>query len=66
MGRFEFLIETQPRGRHVWPRPCSPEIPVEVIASEWRPAPLGRLGRRLWIDIDLYLEFVAIAEDRLD
>jgi hypothetical protein len=34
-----------------------------MVLSEWRPAPLGRLGRALWDDIDHYLEFVAIARE---
>jgi hypothetical protein len=29
--------------------------------SEWAPRPLGRLGRRLFADLDPYLEFFAIA-----
>jgi hypothetical protein len=33
----------------------------DSVAAEWRPAPLGRLGRLLWADIERYLEFVAIA-----
>jgi hypothetical protein len=67
MARFEFLIETQPRQRRrAGGRARGTGIPSEVIASEWRPAPLGRFGRRLWRDIDRYLEFLAIVEDRPD
>ena len=29
--------------------------------SEWTAAPLGRLGRRLLVDIERYLDFFAIA-----
>jgi hypothetical protein len=37
------------------------EQPPDPVTAEWQPAPLGRLGRLLWADIDRYLEFVAIA-----
>ena len=33
----------------------------EARRSEWAPHPLGRLGRRLFADVDPYLEFFAIA-----
>jgi hypothetical protein len=33
----------------------------EARRSEWAPRPLGRLGRRLFADLDPYLEFFAIA-----
>lgn len=33
----------------------------EARRSEWTPRPLGRLGRRLFADVDPYLEFFAIA-----
>jgi hypothetical protein len=29
--------------------------------SEWAPRPLGRLGKRLFADVEPYLEFFAIA-----
>jgi hypothetical protein len=67
MPRFEFLIETQPRQRRrAGGRARGSEIPSEVIESEWGPAPLGPVGRRLWSDIDRYLEFFAIVEDGQD
>lgn len=62
MGRFEHLVEKQRLERRrprVLPRGSG--VPMEAIVSEWRPAPLGSLGRRLWEDIDRYLEFFAIA-----
>ena len=34
---------------------------VDAVDAEWRAAPLGRLGRVLWTDIERYLEFMAIA-----
>jgi hypothetical protein len=64
MGRFEYLVELQRlerRRARVEVRPR--EVPTEVIAAEWRPAPLGQLGRRLWNDIDRYLEFFALARE---
>ena len=33
----------------------------EARRSEWAPRPLGRLGRRLFVELDPYLEFFAIA-----
>ena len=62
VSRFDHLIErpsrTQSR-RAVTVRRSS--VTAEVVASEWRPAPLGRLGRRLIADVERYLEFYAIA-----
>jgi hypothetical protein len=65
VGRFEYLAGQRPRQRREppWLRPKAP-IPAHVLAAEWAPAPLSRLGRRLWSDIELYLEFVAIARER--
>jgi hypothetical protein len=61
VGRFDYLIAAQ-RGERkprvtLWP---------EVVAAEWRPAKLGRLGRRLSRDVDTYLEFLAIARNEDD
>jgi hypothetical protein len=39
---------------------CSREA-EEARRSEWTPRPLGRLGRRLFAELDPYLEFFAIA-----
>jgi hypothetical protein len=64
MGRFEYLVEKQRQERRrarIGVRAA--DVPLEVIVSEWRPAPLGRLGRVLWSDIDRYLEFFAIARE---
>ena len=64
MGRFEYLVEKQRlERRRARIAVRAAEVPLEVIVSEWRPAPLGRLGRALWSDIDHYLEFVAIARE---
>ena len=62
MARFEHLIEKrrrEQRGRRLE----STAAPFEVARSEWRSAPLGRLGRRLQVDVERYLEFFAIARD---
>ena len=64
MGRFEYLVEKQRlERRRARVAVGTAEIPLEAIVSEWRPAPLGRLGRTLWSDIDRYLEFFAIARE---
>jgi hypothetical protein len=34
---------------------------ADALDAEWRPAPLGRLGRRLLPEIEAYVEFFAIA-----
>jgi hypothetical protein len=61
MARFEYFVDTRRRDRRPRAVGKAAELQAEAIASEWRPAPLGRLGRMLWSDIDHYLEFVAIA-----
>jgi hypothetical protein len=38
-----------------------PECDEAARLAEWRERPLGRLGRRLLPEIELYLEFFAIA-----
>jgi hypothetical protein len=53
---FDYFADARFRAR----RPAR-EVPASVVASEWDPAPLGRLGRLLWADIERYREFVAIA-----
>ena len=61
MARFEYLVEVRsPVGRRQRPGLVS-HLAAGVVESEWTSAPLGGLGRRLWTDIDRYLEFVAIA-----
>ena len=64
MGRYEYLVERQRLERRTARIAVRrSEIPQEVLDEEWRAAPLGRLGRGLWIDIERYLEFFAIAEE---
>jgi hypothetical protein len=62
VGRFDYLIQKQRREACLrrLAAQYEPLAPSDVIA-EWRPAPLGRLGRMLWADIERYLEFVEIA-----
>jgi len=38
-----------------------PECDAAARLAEWSERPLGRLGRRLLPEIELYLEFFAIA-----
>jgi len=40
---------------------CVPECDAAARLAEWRERPLGRLGRRLLPEIELYLQFFAIA-----
>jgi hypothetical protein len=60
VAAYEYFIGTPPARRRRLRRSTSP-IPDSSFSEEWDAAPLGRLGRLLWADIDRYLEFVAIA-----
>lgn len=43
------------------PPQCTCESCRGAVASEWAERPLGRLGRRLLLEIETYVEFFAIA-----
>lgn len=61
MAQFEPLLwERRPRQArwHQIPTQSSPAIDAGV---EFAGAPLGKLGRRLLSDIEIYLEFFALA-----
>jgi hypothetical protein len=65
MSRFEYLTAKQRHEQRVRLAAVRELALPGAIASEWRPAPLGRLGRRLWTDIERYLAFVEIARTDL-
>jgi hypothetical protein len=52
--RFRRLRRSTPRTGY--------DVPLDALVAEWDAIPLGRLGRRLWADIDRYREFMAIVE----
>jgi hypothetical protein len=45
---------------HLAPRPATIDVD-EVLRGEWNARPPGRLGRRLLVDVDRYLDFFATA-----
>jgi hypothetical protein len=61
MSHFEYVVDEPLRARRRRLLRRTKPIPHSIARSEWDPAPLGRLGRLLWDDIDRYLEFVEIA-----